>query len=119
MKENTENTGEMTHSEKSELRPAKLRDLLYDQIVRPYPFYDPLAKKTKWQQTFLELPVEGVLPAFADILISDWCESVGVGYRINRDPIACFKCKTTIIFWPTNNLQDETILNTDYDDADL
>jgi hypothetical protein len=35
---------------------------------------------------------------FCDFGLDEWCRAVGVNYEINRNPIAEFRCRTTLIF---------------------
>ena len=95
-------------AEKSELRPAKRRELIESAVKKDYPVMGKVA---------LELPATIIHEAFPDILLFDWCEAVNLGYRINTNPLPEFNSSTTIIFWELPPRLDETLLP--YNDDDL
>lgn len=79
------------------MKPAKLRERLLADIKRQIPGYENMP---------LEVSSKYLTPAFTDILLPVWCKAVGVGYRVNTNPLPEFMSKTTIIFWELEEQPD-------------
>jgi len=56
----------------------------------------------------VEVNVDHLLKeVFNDVLITDWCQAVGVIYEVNESPDPAFRCNTTLIFKDTLCHDDE------------